>query len=117
MTPDAADANAAPAKPARPRLAGLFLGQFTTTFNDNAFKLIVAFLAIRAIPGYASMDKRGQEDATQWRTTMAFVAFTVPLVLVSLPAGALADRRSKRTLLVWREGGEWGLMLAAAAAL
>src|SRR5688500_20340525 len=102
---------------APPKLKGLFLGQATTAFNDNAYNLMVAMIAIAAVPGYAAMPDGAKEDATQLRTTVAFVTFTVPLLLLSLPAGALADRVSKRKMLVALKAGEALLMAAAAAAL
>jgi acyl-[acyl-carrier-protein]-phospholipid O-acyltransferase/long-chain-fatty-acid--[acyl-carrier-protein] ligase len=105
------------AAPPRPRLAGLLVGQATGAFNDNAYKLIVALLAIRAIPGFASMTKAESEAATQTQMTWALVALTVPLLVLSLPAGALVDRVSKRSVLVWMKAAEALLMAGAAAAL
>jgi acyl-[acyl-carrier-protein]-phospholipid O-acyltransferase/long-chain-fatty-acid--[acyl-carrier-protein] ligase len=107
---------AAPVAP-RPRLGGLFAGQFTGAFNDNAWKMLVALLAINSIPGFASMSRDAQERESQTQTTWAFVAFTVPLCLFSFPAGALADRVSKRSLLVWLKAAEVALMALAAGAL
>src|SRR5262245_31622355 len=101
----------------RPRLTGLLLGQFTGAFNDNAWKMIVALLAMRAVPGFAAMTTHEREAAYQGQTTRAFVAFTVPLCLCSLPAGALADRVSKRTMLVVLKLVEVLLMASAALAL
>jgi len=116
MTTETGPGDAPPAAP-RPRLAGLLVGQATGAFNDNAYKLIVALLAIRAIPGIASMSKAETEAATQTQMTWALVAFTTPLLLLSLPAGALVDRVSKRSVLVWMKAAEALLMAGAAAAL
>ena len=104
----------APPASSRPRLAGLLVGQFTPAFNDNAFKLLVALIAIAAIPEVAGRSAAETEAAAEWATTLTFVTFTVPLLLLSLPAGALADRVSKRSLLVALKGGEALLMAAAA---
>ncbi len=104
------------ATPPRPRLAGLLVGQATGAFTDNAFKLVVAMLAIRAIPGFDAMSKPDAEAATQTQMTWALVAFTTPLFLLSLPAGALVDRVSKRSVLVWMKAAE-ALLLASAAAV
>jgi acyl-[acyl-carrier-protein]-phospholipid O-acyltransferase/long-chain-fatty-acid--[acyl-carrier-protein] ligase len=117
MTTEAGTGAAAPSGAQRPRLAGLFVGQFTTAFNDSAYKLLVALLAIRAIPGFASMTKGESEAATQTQMTWALVAFTTPLLLLSLPAGPLVDRVSKRSVLVWMKAAEALLMAGAAAAL
>jgi len=112
MTPDAApEPSAAP----RPRLAGLLVGQFTTSFNDSAYKLLVALLA--AATSARALTAASREAETERQITIAFVTFTVPLLLLSLPAGALADRVSKRSMLLALKAGEVALMLAAAAAL
>jgi acyl-[acyl-carrier-protein]-phospholipid O-acyltransferase/long-chain-fatty-acid--[acyl-carrier-protein] ligase len=104
--------------PARHPLLGLLVAQFLGAFNDNAFKLLVTLLGIRAAsaaaglaPGAAEYDRLAQAQ-----TTMAFVVLTLPLALFSLPAGALADRVSKRALIVALKGLEVVLMLAAALA-
>ena len=80
-------------------LRGLLIAQFCGAFNDNAWKLMVALLAIRQL---ASTNAPGQEfeTASQTQTTLAFVVFTFPLVVVSIVAGMLADRVSKRTVII-----------------
>ncbi len=99
------------ATPERPRsLAGLLIAQFLGAFNDNAFKIVVALLAIAAVGA-------GDEAGAQSVTTLAFVVFTLPLMLVSLPAMALADRASKRAILIWTKLLEVVLMLAGTLAL
>ena len=97
-------------------LRGLLIAQFCGAFNDNAWKLIVALLGIQHVtallePGPAF------EAASQYQTTLAFVAFTLPLMLVSIVAGGLADRVSKRNIVVVMKGVEVGLMGAGTAAL
>ncbi len=100
----------------RSPLRGLLIAQFCGAFNDNAWKLIVALLSIQQI---ASLTEPGTafEAASQHETTVAFVAFTLPLMLVSLIAGAFADRISKRTIIVVLKGVEVGLMAAGTVAL
>jgi len=98
-------------------LAGLLTAQFFGAFNDNAWKLLVTLLgisAIRAHPGAATPEAEIQCQAF---TTLAFVIFTLPLMLFSLPAGVFADRFSKRTVILWMKGLEVLLMAAAAIAL
>ncbi len=97
-------------------LKGLFVAQFCGAFNDNAWKLIVALLAMRHIaaefdPGPAL------EAAAQAQTTITFVVFTLPLMLVSIVAGIFADRMSKRTVIVVLKGAEIFLMAAGTLAL
>jgi acyl-[acyl-carrier-protein]-phospholipid O-acyltransferase/long-chain-fatty-acid--[acyl-carrier-protein] ligase len=115
--PGETEVSATPDAEPRPRLGGLFVGQFTTAFNDSAYKLLVALVAAAAIPGLATMPHAQREAETERQISIAFVAFTLPLLLLSLPAGALADRMSKRTLLVALKAGEAVLMAAAAVAL
>ncbi len=105
-----------PKGPARHPLRGLLIAQFCGAFNDNAWKLIVALLSIKQVaatiePGPAL------EAASQSRTTLAFAVFTLPLVLISLVAGVLADRASKRSIIIVMKAVEIGLMGAGAAAL
>ncbi|MBX9694656.1 MAG: MFS transporter [Cyanobacteria bacterium] len=97
-------------------MRGLLIAQFCGAFNDNAWKLIVALLGIQQV---ASLMESGPafEAASQRETTVAFVAFTLPLMLVSLVAGAFADRISKRTIIVVMKGVEVGLMAAGTVAL
>ena len=97
-------------------LRGLLIAQFCGAFNDNAWKLMVALLAIRQL---ASTTAPGQEfeTASQTQTTLAFVVFTFPLVVVSIVAGMLADRLSKRTVIILMKSVEVLLMSAATLAL
>ncbi|MFY9342127.1 MAG: MFS transporter, partial [Planctomycetota bacterium] len=96
--------------PSRHPLAGLLVAQFFGAFNDNAFKMAVAVLAMAAVA------QRG-EQAAQAATTLAFVVFTLPLMLGSLPAMALGDRFAKRDLIVWTKGLEVVLMALGTWAL
>lgn len=104
------------ASESRQPLRGLLIAQFCGAFNDNAWKLMVALLAIRQL---ASTIAPGPEfeTASQTQTTLAFVIFTLPLALVSIVAGVLADRVSKRTVIIMMKSVEVLLMTAATAAL
>ncbi|HEV2174847.1 MAG TPA: MFS transporter, partial [Nitrospira sp.] len=97
-------------------LRGLLISQFCGAFNDNAWKLMVALLAIRQL---VSITAPGPEfeTASQTQTTLAFVVFTFPLALVSTVAGLLADRVSKRTVIILMKSVEVLLMSAATVAL
>ena len=97
-------------------LRGLLIAQFCGAFNDNAWKLMVALLAIRQL---VSITAPGPEfeTASQTQTTLAFVVFTFPLALVSTVAGLLADRVSKRTVIILMKSVEVLLMSAATVAL
>ena len=97
-------------------LRGLLIAQFCGAFNDNAWKLMVALLGIRQLT--ATMAPGPEfETASQTHTTLAFVVFTLPLALVSIVAGVLADRVSKRTVIIMMKSVEVLLMTAATVAL
>ncbi len=102
--------------PRRP-LLGLLVAQFLGAFNDNAFKLIATLLGIRAATAAIAPGSAEYEFAAQTQTTLAFVALTLPLAVFSLPAGVLADRVSKRSLIVAMKALEVVLMAAATVAL
>jgi len=97
-------------------LRGLLIAQFCGAFNDNAWKLMVALLSIRQLSAILSPGPE-LEAASQAQTTLAFVVFTLPLALVSLVAGLLADRVSKRTVIIVMKSVEVFLMAAATLAL
>jgi acyl-[acyl-carrier-protein]-phospholipid O-acyltransferase/long-chain-fatty-acid--[acyl-carrier-protein] ligase len=97
-------------------LRGLLIAQFCGAFNDNAWKLMVALLAIRqATAGMAPGPE--VETVAQTQTAITFVIFTLPLVLLSLVGGTLADRLSKRTVIVAIKVVEVLLMGAGTIAL
>src|SRR5215813_5354496 len=98
-------------------LRGLLIAQFFGAFNDNAWKLLVAFLGIRAVAAEPASQGPELEALSQTRTTLAFVAFTLPLVLFSLPAGVLADRLSKRSIILAMKAIEVVLMVGGTLAL
>ena len=95
------------ARPRRP-MVGLLVTQSLGAFNDNAWKAVVMLLAIAS---------GGSESAAQSQAAFAQVVLMVPLMLVSLPAGLLADRVSKRTVILAMKVFELALMLAGTAAL
>ncbi|HKQ61504.1 MAG TPA: MFS transporter, partial [Candidatus Polarisedimenticolaceae bacterium] len=98
-------------------MRGLLVAQFLGAFNDNAWKLIVALLSIRVVEQQLGASGPAFEAASQSQTTLAFVVFTLPLVIFSLPAGLLADRFSKRSVIVAMKALEVVLMACGAAAL
>ncbi len=90
------------------KLQGLLLAQAFGQFNDQALKQVVTILAMAAVV----------EEAAKIRmTALAQIALMLPLPLISLPAGVLADRVSKRTVIVAMKVFELVLMLTGAAAL
>ena len=97
-------------------LRGLLIAQFFGAFNDNAWKLMVALLAIKQL---ASQIGAGPEfeAASQAQTTLTFVVFTLPLMLVSIFAGVFSDRFSKRSVIVVMKVVEVVLMALGTLAL
>ncbi len=94
--------------PVKHPMRGLFIAQFLGTFNDNAWKQLVILLAIAA----AASQVEGQE-----RTAIAQIILMVPLMVISLPAGVLADRVSKSSVIVGMKVFELVLMLVGTAVL
>ena len=104
------------ASPPHP-LRGLLIAQFCGAFNDNAWKLLVALLAIRQVTAAVGPTGPAFEAASQTQATIAFIVFTLPLMLFSIVAGVLADRLSKRTVIVFMKIAEVALMAAGTLAL
>ena len=97
-------------------LRGLLIAQFFGAFNDNAWKLMVALLAIRQATAQMTPGPE-LEAAAQTQTALTFIIFTLPLVLLSLVGGTLADRLSKRTVIIAIKIVEVFLMSAGTIAL
>jgi len=95
----------------------LVASQFLGSFNDNALKLLAIVLARRAAEGDPTLTLAAQEDALYEATVATFVAFTLPHVLLFAPAGWLADRLSRRDVLVAAKCVEVMLLLLASALL
>src|SRR5262245_8832824 len=89
-------------------LLGLLVAQALGAFNDNAWKQIVVLLAMSAAAGAA---------AAQERAAAAQVILLIPLIVFNLPGGWLADRLSKRTVIIGMKGLELVLMLVGTALL
>ena len=98
-------------------LSSLLIAQFFGAFNDNAWKLMVALIAGRSILHTGGLSQADIEAATQTQTSIAFIVFTLPLMLFSLPSSCFADRISKRTIIIVMKGAEVLLMAAATAVL
>ncbi|HEY5627435.1 MAG TPA: MFS transporter, partial [Nitrospira sp.] len=77
---------------------------------------MVALLAIRQVTLQLGTGPE-LETAAQTQTTIAFVIFTLPLVLFSPISGVLADRVSKRTVIILMKVLEVFLMAAGTLAL
>ncbi len=98
-------------------LRGLLIAQFLGAFNDNAWKQIVLLLAFSAVAAKVGSSGLAFEKASQEQATRAFLVFALPLMFVSVPAGVLADRLSKRTVIILMKAFEVLLMAGGAVAL
>ena len=63
-------------------LRGLLIAQFCGAFNDNAWKLMVALLAIRQATAHMAPGPE-LETAAQTQTALTFIIYTLPLMLLS----------------------------------
>ncbi len=95
-------------RPIWQRLKGVLVAQIFGQFNDQAWKQIVILLAMATV---------ASEAAKQERTAIVTMMLLIPLTIISLPAGVLADRVSKRSVIIAMKVFELILMLAGAAAL
>lgn len=69
----------------------LLATQFLGAFNDNAFKLIISLLAIKSF---------FQHGSGTFYLSISGAIFILPFLLFSTYAGFLADRYSKKTIIV-----------------
>ena len=78
---------------------------------------MVALLAIQQVAAEVGPVGPAFEAASQTQTTIAFVVFTFPLMAISFFAGVLADRLSKRIVILSMKWVEVGLMALGTLAL
>jgi len=79
--------------------------QFLGAFNDNAFKLTILFVARNVLKDSSSF------------ITLANALFTLPFIVFSAYAGYVADRVSKKTMMVWIKVAEIVIMFLGGIAL
>ena len=89
-----------------PSFAWLNVTQFLGALNDNIFKLFASYFIIAL---------RGPESAARVMG-ISGVVFVLPFLLFSAGAGVLADRHSKRDIIVIAKALEIGAMLLGIAA-
>lgn len=85
-------------------LSAFLWTQFLGAFNDNVFKIIVSFYAIRQIGEVTGI-------------TLVGAVFILPFLLFSGYAGHLADVCSKRSVLIWTKSLEIVAMAIAVPAM
>ena len=104
-------------QPEMKSISNLLRTQFFGAFNDNAWKMIVAFLAIKSATSGISPGSSEFDAVSQLKTTETFVIFSLPLVIFSLPAGLIADRFSKTKTIILLKALELILMIMAVLSL
>jgi acyl-[acyl-carrier-protein]-phospholipid O-acyltransferase / long-chain-fatty-acid--[acyl-carrier-protein] ligase len=85
-------------------LIGLLLTQLLGAMNDNMFRWFAVCLAMPAL---------GKDEAL----SIGLAAFTLPYLLLAVPAGFLADRFSKRSVIVGCKVAEIVIMAIGVAAV
>jgi acyl-[acyl-carrier-protein]-phospholipid O-acyltransferase/long-chain-fatty-acid--[acyl-carrier-protein] ligase len=85
---------------------GLLLAQFTATFNDQAVHMVAVFYSVDMLVRFVHV--RGIDD----KKVIAIVTacFMLPFLLFSSYAGALGDRFSKRSVIVFWKVAEVFMM-------
>lgn len=93
--------------------SALTVTQFLGAFNDNAFKQLVLLLSLStALPWIAETPWVGQ-----WGQSLGLALFASPFVLFGVLTGSLADRFSKRSIMVAANAGEVLVMGLGALAI
>lgn len=86
----------------------LIVTQFQNAFNDNALKYVVIYIIV------ALNFSKQQRD---WLILVVGAMFALPFIFFSMVGGNLADRYSKRSVVIGTKVMEVGVMLFAIASL
>jgi acyl-[acyl-carrier-protein]-phospholipid O-acyltransferase/long-chain-fatty-acid--[acyl-carrier-protein] ligase len=86
---------------------GIVIAQFTGAFNDNAFRWFLIGLATKDV---------SDENVKARIIALSASLFLIPYLLVSMHAGSLADRFSKRKVLMVSKAAEAAIMALIAFA-
>ncbi len=92
---------------------GLIVAQFTNSFNDQAAHIIGNFFACDMLIGYAKL--QGVDE--KLLVAVVTLCFIAPLLIFSPFAGILADKKSKRTIVVTMKCLEASFMLLGLVAM
>ncbi len=90
------------------RLLPLLFAQFLGVFNDNAFKMLAVLAVIGTQTGYF------RDAAFMFAMTVAYV---LPFLIMTAPAGAVSDRFQKRYVLILTKFLELAVMTFGAFCL
>jgi acyl-[acyl-carrier-protein]-phospholipid O-acyltransferase/long-chain-fatty-acid--[acyl-carrier-protein] ligase len=92
---------------------GLIIAQFTNSFNDQAAHIIGNFFACDMLIGYAKL--QGVDE--KLLVAVVTLCFIAPLLIFSPLAGILADKKSKRNIVVTMKCLEASFMLLGLVAM
>lgn len=102
----------------RTSIQGLLWAQSIEAFSDNAWKLVVFTLATRMVLQSSSIEwDQEASRSSQMMASLAILVFLIPMLLMALPAGVIADRFSKRSIVLVMKGAGVALMVAATFSL
>jgi acyl-[acyl-carrier-protein]-phospholipid O-acyltransferase/long-chain-fatty-acid--[acyl-carrier-protein] ligase len=88
---------------------GLLLAQFTATFNDQAIHIVAIFFATDMLVRYARVEWFNEETVL----SLVTACFITPFLVFSPIAGVLADKFSKRNIIVFWKLAEVVMMSLA----
>jgi acyl-[acyl-carrier-protein]-phospholipid O-acyltransferase/long-chain-fatty-acid--[acyl-carrier-protein] ligase len=84
-----------------PSFLGLLGTQALGTVNDNIFRWLAIGIGKDFVPA----------ESASGVLSAGLACFVLPYILLAAPAGYLADRYSKRSVIIWCKAAEIGLML------
>ncbi len=113
VTPGGMDAEgtAAANRLSSPTFVGLLVTQLLTAVNDNAFRWLVIGI------GKLILEERESPEQIGYVLTAGTACFVLPYMVLAAPAGYLADRYSKRSVIVACKVAEIVIMLLGVAAI
>lgn len=85
---------------ATPSFIGLLVTQFLGALNDNMFRWLIVPIA----------KYRVGDEMHAWAMSAGLACFVLPYIVLAAPAGYLADRFSKRRVMVWLKVTEVAVM-------
>lgn len=87
--------------------SGLLVTQFLGALNDNMFRWLIVPIA----------KFRVGDEMQAWAMSAGLACFVLPYIVLAAPAGYLADRFSKRQVMVWLKVTELAVMALGVAAI
>ncbi len=88
---------------------GLIISQFLAAFNDQAIHIVAIFYAGDMLLGFANIHATHRFFGENTIIALVTACFIVPFALFSTLAGMLADKYSKRNILVFWKVAEVGI--------